>query len=165
MKEITGNFWSKYEGYDAIVVTTNCVVGKDDKLIMGAGMAKQFADHFPNLPKQLGKLVLQNGRQIELLESKTWQVLPGKCRILALPTKNHFKDNSVMEEVKQLCKEMEEIVTRNNIKSVLTSRPGCGLGGLNWAQLKPYLKEIWDDRFTVISPDERTQRNINRNFI
>ena len=42
---------------DAICFTSNGIVKKDGKLIMGAGVAKQFRDRFFGLDQESGALV------------------------------------------------------------------------------------------------------------
>lgn len=146
MLEIKGNLWNVASHYDAIVVTTNGAVKKNGALVMGRGLAKQFAERYPQLPKEFGQLVSKHGNRPHWAYSHA-----GQPKLLSLPTQPHWKIKSTYDFVLQQCTLLQELVTKLNLERVLTVRPGCGLGGLDWTQLKPQLVKIWDDRFTVIS--------------
>ena len=55
-------------GYDAICVTTNGVVKRNGELVMGAGVAKQFANKFANIQKFLVKKLNQQVITSTMLE-------------------------------------------------------------------------------------------------
>ena len=61
LKEVKGNIWKAYENGDWVAITTNCVVNKNHHAIMGAGIAKQAKDRFPQLPKLLGQKMINGG--------------------------------------------------------------------------------------------------------
>lgn len=61
MRLARGDMWSAYDGADLFLVTTNGVVTRDGKLVMGAGIARQARDRFPGLDEALGKAALAAG--------------------------------------------------------------------------------------------------------
>ena len=54
MIEIQGDFWEYAKKADAICCTINTTLKYDNLLIMGAGIAKQFAQQYPFLQKDWG---------------------------------------------------------------------------------------------------------------
>ena len=143
MKETKGDFWDEETIYDYICVTTNGMVKNDGCLVMGAGMAKQFAIRYPELPRLLGVLVKEGGNRP--------YVIKGQPNLVSFPTKHDWRNDSDIRLIADSAKIIRNIVEG----TVLSTRPGCGLGGLDWHKhVRPMLEEIWlEDRFTIISPE------------
>ena len=147
MKELIGDFWAISNNFAALIVTTNGVVKSNGELVMGAGIAKQFATRYPSLPSCLGTEVKIRGNLAAVMKLPDLEHF-----IISYPTKNHFKDKSQRQLLIRNAKEILDIVEYHGIQSVLSVRPGCGLGGLSWEEVKPILEKCgWDDRFTIIS--------------
>jgi hypothetical protein len=146
--DISHHFFS--EEYDAICCTTNQIVKNNGELVMGAGIAKVFVEHFPGLPKIWGKQLAENKKR----ESSTkimctsWQLL--STYLIAFPTKLHWKDKSPITLIERSAEELVVLANQMNFSSVLLPKPGCANGGLNWEQVKPLLEQYLDDRFTII---------------
>jgi hypothetical protein len=139
MQFLSANMWDIAS--DATLVTTNGVLKKDGTLVMGAGVALQAALRNPYIPKILGKHVSENGN-IPLY-------IP-EAKIISFPTKHHWKDNSDIDLIIKSANLIVSIVNEHNLKSIVSSKPGCGLGGLNWEEVKSHLENIFDDRFTIV---------------
>ncbi len=155
MKEIKGNIFNVEA--DAICVTTNGVVKANGELVMGAGIAKAFAERWPSLPLRLGQAVKAHGNVV--MVNKAWEVSPQKIHtmpsyhIISFPTKHHWKDKSDLGLIIRSAKQLVVVADKLNLKQVVLTRPGCGLGGLDWeTQVKPVLEPILDDRFNIITP-------------
>lgn len=149
MKEIAGNFWDVEQSYKGLCCTTNCVVKNDGTLVMGAGIAKQFSDKFPHLPLTWGKQVKNLGKPHVLFSKIHTQWLIG------IPTKIHWRDNSSLELISQSLQQLVTVSNALGLDSVLLTRPGCGLGGLNWdTMVRQMASHILDNRFTVIHNNE-----------
>lgn len=60
--------------------------------------------------------------------------------------------HSPFDLVRRSCEELLALTNEKGWEKVLLTRPGCGLGGLDWVrQVKPMLEEIGlDDRFIVV---------------
>lgn len=149
MKEIVGDFWEHAPNYDVILVTTNGIVKSNGELVMGAGLAKQFKDRYPDLPRDLGHRINFLGKNIPYL---FYDQSPA---IISFPTKHHYAHPSdtglILESAKRVKILMDSLATR--YKSVLSVRPGCGLGKLQWEQVRRILQnQGWDHRFTIITP-------------
>lgn len=151
MKEITGNIFDIPA--DAICVTTNGVLKGNKELVMGAGIALEFKKRFPGLPSDLGILVEKYGNHVFLTYQHTAKGVVHPQAIISLPTKHDWKDRSDLTLIIQSCRELVQVVTEKKLQTVLLTRPGCGLGGLNWEfAVKPLIKDILDDRFYIVTP-------------
>ena len=119
---------------EALVNTVNCVG------IMGRGIALQFKNRFPaNFKAYAAACVheeVQPGRMF-VFETHT---LTNPKFIINFPTKRHWKGKSRMEDIDSgLVALVEEIRTRG-IRSIAIPPLGSGLGGLNWADVRPRIE-------------------------
>lgn len=129
--------------YDALCVTTNSIVKRNGELVMGGGVAKYFAIHYPTLPYQLGQKVKVYGNQPYLIKIKG-------DTIVSFPTKNNYKDPSSLELIKESAKKLERLTTKFRWTSVAIPAPGIGLGKLKWTEVQKVLSPILDNRFTIL---------------
>lgn len=153
MKEIRGDIFAQYDA-DAICVTTNGVVKKNGELVMGRGIAQQFAERYPCLAQYLGEQVTRNGNHVCLGGVVAGRGDKVALSILSFPTKEHWRDPSPMWLIERSAKELVAFADRNSntIQKIVLPRPGCGLGGLKWEDVKKVIEPILDDRFYIITP-------------
>jgi len=160
MKEITGNIFDPNLGADAICVTTNGVVKSNGELVMGAGIAKQFAERYPGLAKALGDHISTYGNRVchighrpSINQLKADPTLKG-WDIFSFPTKHHWRDPSDLKLIAQSARTLVLGLDKfwPEYKKIILPRPGCGLGGLKWADVKAVIEPILDDRFYIITP-------------
>ncbi len=156
MIEITGDYWEEAKKdnprYDAFVCTTNMVVKKNGCLVMGAGIAKDFRDRFRNIDLDWGRRI-NDGLHINGFMVTTAHTSLGGKRIVdlvAFPTKQHWKNDASPELIKQSALTLARTADILGWKSILMTRPGCGLGNLDWTDVKRLLDPILDNRFRVI---------------
>lgn len=139
MKELDGDIWQS--NADVICVTTNGIVKNNGRLVMGAGIAKDAVDRYPDIDVIWGSHVWKYGNIPCITEYSDGQILA------SFPTKNHWKGKSdiwlIIDSAKYLQRELPE-----NCAVALT-RPGCSLGQLKWYNVGPILHKILDNRFTV----------------
>lgn len=131
---------------DALVNPVNCVG------VMGAGLAKQFKIRYPNMFNWYKKECENDQFNIgEILyyfssEDKKW--------IINFPTKKHWKDQSTLEYIEEGLKGLcVDLVFEKNIEidSIAIPALGCGLGGLNWNDVKKLIYEYLSNvNFDVI---------------
>jgi hypothetical protein len=152
MKEIRGNIFDVKDA-DAICVTTNGVVKHNGELVMGAGIAKVFRDKFPGLAVTLGRFVKQYGNVVCFVSDYDNKLDTGDYNVISFPTKHDWKDKSIIQLIQVSARGLVETADLYDLEKVILTRPGCGLGGLNWeTQVKPAIKDILDDRFYIITP-------------
>lgn len=163
IRETTGDLLSAPA--DAIVNTVNTVG------VMGRGIALQFKKRFPENFKayerackagevQLGSVhIFETGA---MLEQPRW--------IINFPTKGHWKSRSRIEDIASGLDDLVEKIASLQIRSIAIPPLGCGLGGLEWADVRPLIEqklENVDAEILLYSPsgppaaadmDVRTQR-------
>ncbi len=143
MKEMVGDLWEEYDKGAWIAIPTNGVVRKGSPpcAVMGAGVAKQAKNRFPEVEMYLGLKLKYYGNHVYYLTSG----------IYSFPTKHHFKDKANLKLIEQSAKEIAKIAEIVNMKQVVIPRPGCGCGEREWEEIKPILEPILDNRFYIIS--------------
>ncbi|MHB8084412.1 MAG: type II toxin-antitoxin system antitoxin DNA ADP-ribosyl glycohydrolase DarG [Dehalococcoidia bacterium] len=143
-----GNFWDA--DVDAIVNTVNCVG------VMGKGIAlqckKAFPDNYDAYLKACKKGDVKPGR---LFVHETKQVFGAKY-IINFPTKLHWKGPSRYDYLESGLRALKSEVRDRKIRSIAIPPLGCGLGGLDWAKVRPMiedaLKEFPDVQAYVYEP-------------
>lgn len=152
------------EDVDAIVNTVNCVG------IMGKGIALQFKKKWPENFKayelacklgevRLGKMFIYDSGGL---------VKPNY--IINFPTKKHWRGKSELNAIKDGLKDLVQQIKNLGIQSIAIPPVGCGLGGLNWQEVKPLIESAFaelpniDARIfepgTVLDPKQMTVRTV-----
>ena len=117
---------------------------------MGAGIAKQCKDRFPEFPKALGARMGLGG-STNVYEMGVWKRLTGHLwwHLISFPTKVNWKERADLELICDSAEALREIVLsymRDAGMRFYLPRPGCGLGGLSWErEVKPKIEEILGD--------------------
>jgi pimeloyl-ACP methyl ester carboxylesterase len=147
MIEMKGDLWT-YPG-DFRVVPTNGVTRNDGTAIMGAGIALQARNRYPDLEAQLGKLILDGGNHVYMLNHG----------VVAFPTKYHFMNPSDFTLVRQSARELLTLSYGYPDKVFILPRVATGLGGLDWRAVKTLIDSILLSRqFIVVSRTEFTPK-------
>ena len=149
MKEIKGDIFDYIGIADAICVTTNGIVKKNGELVMGAGIAKAMANKYPDLAKVLGKKVNTTGKNIVFkgIEAKD----NNGTYVLSFPTKNDYRSKSDLELIRRSAIRLKYLADIHKLNNIIIPYPGIGCGGLKKADVVNLLKDILDDRFTIIT--------------
>ena len=147
MKEISGDLFSLtiINFADAICITTNGVVKKTGKAVMGAGCALSAREKFKNIDLQLGTLIKENGHIVQII---IYEPKP----IISFPTKMNYWENSRFSLIETSIQQLIILTDQMKWNKVILPRPGCNNGGFNWlSQIKPFIEQKLDDRFWVIN--------------
>lgn len=145
LKHSNENIFDIAKENEAITITTNGVVKKNGKAVMGAGLAKQANSRY-DLDLELGNHLLKNGN-IPLIFSKRSK---NNSYLISFPTKYSWKDDSNINLIKKSAMYLKEIIDENNIKKCYLVPVGCGLGNLNVSDVIKELNNILDDRFIML---------------
>lgn len=151
---------------DAICITTNGQYSIQGIAAMGGGCAGVCARRWPATAQRLGKMLKTFGMNIPFvigaLDENGNYLEPTrdgirnkefKCLIFSYPTINNLIHGSNLQLIKQSATMLKDYVDQFDLKGVMVPRPGVGIGGLSWAEVKPEIENILDDRFTIVSFD------------
>ncbi len=135
---------------EALVNTVNCVG------VMGRGIALQFRKAFPECLKAYKAACDRK------------EVHPGKMHVCVLgrlenprlvinfPTKRHWKGKSKLEDIEAGLDALVELVRDRGIRSIAIPPLGCGLGGLDWEEVRSRIEDAFaglvDIRVLVYEP-------------
>ena len=117
-----------------LVNPVNCVG------VMGKGLALRFARVFPD------------NRRAYALACSERRLAPGRLfvfetgrrgraeTIVNLPTKRHWRDPSRIEDVASGIAALAELTGKRGFASLAVPKLGCGLGGLDWPEVRPMIE-------------------------
>ena len=145
----TGNILD--ERAEALVNTVNCVG------VMGRGIALQFKRAFPAnfraYEAACRRGEVQPGRMFVFA---TGQLAPPRY-IINFPTKRHWRGKSRLSDIDAGLVALVTEIARRDIRSVAVPPLGSGLGGLNWADVRPRIEQALGGLpgvlVTVFEPD------------
>ena len=148
MKYAHGNIWDYYNKGHLITITTNGTV-KNGKCVMGAGIALQAKQKFPEVPEQLGKLIQEFGN-IPFFFSD--------INLITIPTKHEFFNR--FSDIKLIEKGLiwlNKFQTHRLLNLAPTDTPeicvtqfGTANGHLDWNIVKPIMEKHLNDMFVCV---------------
>jgi O-acetyl-ADP-ribose deacetylase (regulator of RNase III) len=135
---------------EALVNTVNCVG------VMGRGIALQFKNMFPaNFKAYATACKRQEVRPGRMFVFDTGQLTPPRT-IINFPTKRHWRGKSRMDDIESGLAALVETIRERGIRSIAVPPLGSGLGGLDWAEVRPRieaaLRGLDDVRVIVFEP-------------
>ncbi|MFA5468946.1 MAG: macro domain-containing protein [Sphaerochaetaceae bacterium] len=124
------------EDVEALVNTVNCVG------VMGRGVALQFKERFPaNFKAYARACKLEEVKPGKMFVFQTGELINPKI-IINFPTKRHWKGKSRIEDIVEGLEDLKNVIIREKIKSIALPPLGCGLGGLDWNDVRPLIEEF-----------------------
>lgn len=156
MIEQIGDIWEFYYEAQWIVITTNIGYKKNGSNPMGAGIALQASEMYPDLPKWYGERCKKFGANTAvtnydparfflfptkpLNEEKPWMSWQGRSTI-----------ELITRSAKQLAALVDLLSQRKTYLFIKIGLPmvGCENGGLESREVLPILHRFLDDRFIL----------------
>jgi O-acetyl-ADP-ribose deacetylase (regulator of RNase III) len=136
---------------EALVNTVNCVG------IMGRGIALQFKNEFPQNFKAYEAACAHEEVQPGRMFVFETGMLTNPKFIINFPTKRHWRGKSRMEDIDAGLVALVEEIRQRGIRSIAIPPLGSGLGGLDWAEVRPRieaaLRGIDDLSVTIFEPN------------
>ena len=126
---------------ESLVNTVNCVG------IMGRGIAAQFKKAFPQNYKAYKKVCdskeLHTGKMFVFKLSDDFY--SSQKFVINFPTKRHWKGKSRIEDIEIGLKALVNDITELGLSSIAIPPLGCGLGGLNWNQVRDMIEVAFSE--------------------
>lgn len=150
LASIQGDLWDMHEGGWTIVVTTN--IGwslRTHENNMGAGVALQAADRWPDLPKWYGRFCAQHAADTPVVERKDRRLIFFPVKPLLDPKNPELSWSQLAspELIERSARQLAEIKAGR----IALAYPGAGNGGLPVSVVKPILERyLPGDRFLVV---------------
>lgn len=119
---------------EALVNTVNCVG------VMGRGIALQFKNAFPTNFKAYAAACDRGAVQPGRMFVTETGLLSGPRYIINFPTKRHWRGKSRMEDIDAGLTALTQEIRQRGIQSVAIPPLGSGLGGLDWAEVRPRIE-------------------------
>lgn len=130
MREIKGNLFEVKT--EAVVNAVNCVG------VMGKGIALEFKKKFPADYFNSYKIACQTGElaigKVQIYALKNALTMPHY--IINFPTKNHWREQSRIEDIESGLQSLVEAIEKYEIRSIAMPALGCGLGGLDFQKVR-----------------------------
>ena len=138
----------------ALVNPVNCVG------VMGKGLALQFKQAYPAAFAAYRAACSRGEVQPGRLFVTETGATAGPSLLLHFPTKRHFRDPSLLEDVDSGLVALVAEVQARDIRSLALPALGCGLGGLAWADVRPRIVDVFSAlpavRVLLYGPQECT---------
>lgn len=166
MKEIKKDLFDciSEEDVDAICITTNGHVTDSGSGIMGGGCAGVCSRRWPETEKNLGSMLSKIGKNIPFiigaLDNDSKYIEPTlnnirehkyNCLIFSFPTIDNLMDGSKISLIETSATIMVYYANALKLRKIVLGRPGVGIGGLQWQDVKKAIEPILDDRFIIVS--------------
>lgn len=165
---------------DAICITTNESLNVRGECIMGAGIAKQAKNYWPDIPLLLGNQIsagnkgVQVIKQVETTDIVSFPTKPGDTEVgtegfTLLPKfQERFPVGTVaqgwafmssIDIIKTSVDELVDLAHDREWNTVAMPVPGVGFGGLPRNEVMALLEDSLDDRFWVCKLKAKPQNS------
>ncbi len=124
---------------DALVNTVNCTG------VMGRGIALQFKKAFPEAFKAYESVCRRRELVPGMVLVHDLNRFEQPYYVIDLPTKRHWRGKSRIEDIESGLAALTDEVRRLGLKSVAVPPLGCGLGGLNWEDVRPRIQQAFQE--------------------
>ncbi len=138
------------EDAEALVNAVNCVG------IMGRGIALQFKKAFPDNFIAYAAACKREEVQLGSMFVHNMDRLANPRYLINFPTKRHWRDKSRIEDIELGLDALVREITKRGIRHIAIPPLGCGLGGLEWLEVKQQIEQKLANldgvRITVFEP-------------
>lgn len=139
------DLWELWEAGRWAVIPTNTQRRRDGTAVMGAGLAAAAAARFDGLAARYGAALGNHQTRLAVRDH----------RLLLAPTKDHWRDPATLELVAASATACATYARRHNC-SLAVPALGCGLGGLEWVDVEPLLRETFAGIDTILIAPSQT---------
>jgi O-acetyl-ADP-ribose deacetylase (regulator of RNase III) len=113
--------------------------------VMGKGLAKRFAESFPEMFKAYKKACER--KELKIGEMWVWETgfLWNPCWVVNFPTKEHWKYQSKLSYIERGLYDLRYRIDELGVQSVAVPALGCGAGNLKFDQVLPLIEKYLSD--------------------
>jgi O-acetyl-ADP-ribose deacetylase (regulator of RNase III) len=122
---------------EALVNTVNC------EGFMGKGIALQFKKAFPENFKAYAQACRAGEVRVGRMFVFSTGSMVNPKYIINFPTKRRWREKSRIEDIESGLEALVDEVRRLKLSSVAVPPLGCGLGGLDWAVVRPLIERAF----------------------
>ncbi len=133
----------------AICITTNGMIKKDGRAVMGKGIAK-VADNYFNISGLLGIYLSKYGNRAFDMGLYSFNGC-NPYHVLTFPTKHDWRNDSDINLIKTSAEQIDRICKARGIDKCFLPPVGCANGHLNYDDVRQILMPILDDRYIIIT--------------
>ena len=139
------------EDVEALVNAVNCVG------IMGRGIALQFKNAFPENCTAYKNFCRKGLLRPGIMFTFETKQSSNPRYIINFPTKRHWLNDSYMKDIDTGLVALRGVIIEKNIHSIAIPPLGCGLGGLDWSEVRPRIEKtlcgIYNLHVTIFEPN------------
>jgi O-acetyl-ADP-ribose deacetylase (regulator of RNase III) len=112
---------------------------------MGAGIAREFRNRYPEMYAEYRQLCKNRPRQFNPGELFLWKP-EDEPWIFNLATQEDFRRHrATYVAIEKSMETMKQQADLENIRSIAIPRIGSGYGGLPWEKVKPIIEDVFHD--------------------
>ena len=108
--------------------------------VMGKGLALQFKKAFPDVFTAYARACKQ--REVSIGRMHVVHRSSAPHFIINFPTKQHWRQPSKLEYIEQGLVDLVTQIRELRIESIAIPPLGCGLGGLDWGEVRPRIVDM-----------------------
>jgi O-acetyl-ADP-ribose deacetylase (regulator of RNase III) len=113
--------------------------------VMGKGIALAFKQAYPaNFAEYEAACKAQHVRTGRMFVTES-PVPHGLRWIINFPTKRHWREPSRFQWIEEGLADLRRVILDRQIRSIAIPPLGCGLGGLDWEQVRPAIAGALDE--------------------
>ena len=111
---------------------------------MGAGIAKGFKEHYPEMYEEYRRRCKAQPRQFNLGDCFLWQ--KDSPWVFNLGTQERYwRARASYEAIETALKEMRQQADTEGIRTIAIPRIGTGYGGLSWKKVRALIESVFED--------------------
>jgi O-acetyl-ADP-ribose deacetylase (regulator of RNase III) len=127
--------------------------------VMGKGIALQFRQSFPEMFRAYETACRAGEVRLGAMQVFDQGLFTNGARwIVNFPTKRHWREASLLAHIDSGLVDLVAVVQRLGVRSIAIPPLGCGLGGLDWSDVRPRIERAFEGlpevRVLLFSPLE-----------
>jgi O-acetyl-ADP-ribose deacetylase (regulator of RNase III) len=112
---------------------------------MGAGIAKQFKELYPDMYEEYRRRCKAEPREFNLGDCFLWQTTD-KPWVFNLGTQEHYwRARASYEAIQSALEKMKQQANEYDIRTIAIPQIGTGYGGLSWNKVRAIIEQVFGD--------------------